>query len=208
MQTQRVYHIMLAMDIKTMKNLPNYLTMARIAMIPVLVLVYPIDSFSAKVASAGLFLLASVTDYYDGYLARKYDLGTTLGEILDPIADKLLVCCCLILLAAEGVVAPWIVCLILSREFYISALRNYAAKKNWSLKVSQSGKVKTFFQDGAIMCLLINEKFLDINWPEVGMIGLWASIFFSLYSAYYYSQQFRISWREHETAEISEKVKT
>ena len=92
-----------------MKNLPNYLTLCRIAMIPVLVLIYPIDSFTAKVTSAFLFLIASITDYLDGYLARKYNLGTTLGEILDPIADKLLVCCCFVLLAAEGVVAAWIV---------------------------------------------------------------------------------------------------
>ena len=184
--------------IKDMKNLPNYLTMARIAIIPVLVYFYQYESLTYKAFCAFLFLSASITDYYDGYLARKYDLGTKLGEILDPIADKLLVCCCLVLLTYSKVVAPWIVCIILSREFYINALRNYAAKKDWSLQVSQSGKVKTFFQDAAIFCLLINERFLDINWPTIGTIGLWTSVVFSLYSAYFYTIKFKEQWEKSQ----------
>ena len=141
-------------------SVPNILTIMRIALIPVLVAVFYLPVEWRYIAAAGIFALASTTDWLDGYLARKLNETTPFGAFLDPVADKLLVATALVLLVevqASAVLAiPAVV--IVGREIVVSALREWMAEYSArrSVAVSVVGKVKTVFQMVAIICLLIN----------------------------------------------------
>ncbi|WP_217585545.1 CDP-diacylglycerol--glycerol-3-phosphate 3-phosphatidyltransferase [Lentibacillus saliphilus] len=149
-------------------NLPNKLTLSRIILIPIFIVLYsvpfgwgeweigdtvlPIAHFSA----AMLFILASTTDWIDGYYARKYNLVTNLGKFLDPLADKLLVSAALILLVESGLAPAWVVIVILSREFAVTGLRLVAAGEGIVLAASSMGKIKTVTQIVATSALLLH----------------------------------------------------
>ena len=128
------------------RHLPNFLTMGRLILVPpiVILLFFP-GRFPSAIAGL-LFLVASITDYFDGFIARRFKLESSFGRFLDPIADKVLVCAALIMLISLDRVSAWIVMLIITREIAVSALR--AISKTWdtSLKVSPVGKLKTVFQ--------------------------------------------------------------
>ncbi len=173
-----------------LKQVPNQLTFGRMATIPVLLLLYPLDFFVIKVICAIIFLLAAITDALDGYIARKYDSESTLGAFLDPIADKMLVGACLILLAGSGAAPVFLAGLLLCREMAISGLRLVALQQGVTISVIGYGKWKTIFQDAAIFCLLINEPLWGLPFRPVGMIALWVALGLSLYSAYLYVKTF------------------
>ncbi|MGK0224958.1 MAG: CDP-diacylglycerol--glycerol-3-phosphate 3-phosphatidyltransferase [Limisphaerales bacterium] len=154
-------------------NLPNIITLARILLIPVFVLLYVLPWEWSYIAAAVLFGLASLTDWLDGYLARKMDQTTPFGAFLDPVADKLIVVSALIILMAHHsnvwLTLPGII--IVAREIMISALREWMAEMNASLKVAVSflGKVKTVLQMIAIAILLAippgeNEQFVIVGY--------------------------------------------
>lgn len=158
-------------------NLPNKLTILRIIMIPVFVAVFYINFPFHYVVSACVFALASLTDFLDGKIARKYNLVTNLGKFLDPIADKVLVATALIvMLATNGVeILPWYmaiaVSIILARELIVSGFRMVAASKNLVLAADKSGKIKTFCQDIAILILIIGAEFGSL-YSVLNIIGL------------------------------------
>ena len=138
-------------------NLPNKLTLLRIFMIPVFVALFYITAIPCNfILSAVVFALAAVTDFLDGYIARKYNLVTDFGKFLDPIADKVLVSTALIVLIG---ILPWysaiMVATILARELIISGFRLVAAGKGLVIAADKSGKIKTFFTDITIVVLLI-----------------------------------------------------
>lgn len=176
-----------------LKNLPNKLTLARVLIIPLMCVLYPWDAEFLNYFCAFLFALGAITDFLDGYIARKMDNVTKLGAIFDPISDKLLVAAALVLLTGAGVLSSWITVLILSRELAVSGLRLAAAEQGLSIQVSSFGKIKTAFQDVAIVLLLSQ----NISYSQVGMITLWVSILFSYYSAYQYGSKFWEESREH-----------
>lgn len=136
-------------------NLPNKLTMFRVILIPffVVFMLVPVTSFDKWIA-LGIFIVASLTDWLDGYLARKYHLVTNFGKFMDPLADKLLVCSALICLIELDRIPSWMVILIIAREFVISGFRQVAADNGVVIAASYWGKFKTTFQMIAV-CLMI-----------------------------------------------------
>lgn len=140
-------------------NVPNRLTILRVIMIPLFVvaMLWETLPYSDYIAG-GLFIAACITDFFDGYLARKYNQVTTFGKFMDPLADKLLVCAALICFLAEAnsEMPAWVVIIIISREFIISGFRLVAAEKNVTIAASYWGKVKTCAQMAMSILLIFN----------------------------------------------------
>ena len=136
-------------------NLPNSLTILRVIMIPLFVVAMLTDSYYSDFIAGGIFIAACITDFLDGYIARKYNLITTFGKFMDPLADKLLVCAALIcfLVQENSEMPAWVVIVIISREFIISGFRLVAAEKGVTIAASWWGKFKTLFQ--MVMSLLL-----------------------------------------------------
>jgi CDP-diacylglycerol--glycerol-3-phosphate 3-phosphatidyltransferase len=180
-------------------NIPNLLTLLRIIVIPflfILFLYFPTKIFS--LLASILFAAASLTDFLDGYIARRWKLETSLGKFLDPLADKLLVSVALIMLIPLGRVPPWIVAVIIGREILVTGLRVVAVTEGMVIASSMMGKYKTAFQIVAVICLLIHYEYhlpLDspailINFHQVGIILLWIALIFTLWSGIDYVIKF------------------
>lgn len=138
-------------------NLPNKLTMLRMLFVIVFVvfMCLPTKFVWAKYVSLGAFVVASITDFLDGYISRKKNLVTKFGKIMDPLADKMLVASGFILLATAGVIPAWMAVIIVLRDFFVTGLRNFGADNNKDLAASLTGKVKTVFQLLAIILALV-----------------------------------------------------
>ena len=171
-------------------NLSNILTLIRIIVIPVIVLcIYLKDPFFGWTAFV-LFCLASITDYFDGYLARIRNEITNFGTFLDPIADKLLVAAVILILTSKGVIADWETIpalIILLREITVSGLREYLAGIKISVPVSRIAKLKTLIQLFALALLILSESLINI-FPIIylGKFFLWIAGLLTLYTAYDY----------------------
>ncbi len=182
-------------------GLPNWLTLARIAIIPILLILYPFNFFTLNVVCALLFGVAAITDFLDGFLARRFGTVSKFGAILDPIADKLLVVTGLILLVDSQAIPSFIAGVLILREVAISGLRLVALEQNISLNVNTFGKIKTACQTISIFCLMITKPIFGLDFHLVGMIILWMAVLFSLYSAYLYIQKF---WHEAKLLESAQ----
>lgn len=166
-------------------NLPNALAFLRVLMAPLMYLflvnrglfenihVSWLDYFAALI-----FVLASATDFFDGYIARQWDQKTTLGAVLDPLADKMLTLAAFLGLLMIGRANPWAIYLIMTREFFITGLRVMAVSEGKNIEATMAGKVKTVFQMIAI-------GFLMMNWPLANAL-LWFAVFLTLYSGFEY----------------------
>ena len=166
--------------------LPNILTLFRIISAPILVVILMSTEFKMVLAGLAIFIISSLTDFLDGYLARSFNQSSKLGKILDPIADKLLVTCALLSLVSNNIIQETNILaatLIIIREIFISGLREYA--RGNSLTVSFLAKVKTFTQFIAII-LLIPSGILELNFQFIGLTFLWVSAILSLFTAYQY----------------------
>jgi cardiolipin synthase (CMP-forming) len=184
--------------VKRTYNIPNMLTYGRIVAVPLVVLCFFLEgklqsSDSARWAALAIFTLASITDYFDGYLARAWQQTSTIGRMLDPIADKLLVASCLLLLAAdtETTIAGWSLwaaIIILCREILVSGLREYLAELKVSVPVTRLAKWKTALQMIAIGFLLAGpagDKILP-HTTQIGIALLWIAAIITLYTGYDY----------------------
>ena len=176
-------------------KIPNILTIGRIIIVPIFVLTFFIPGFFGDLIPFFLFILASFTDYLDGLLARLFKEEFRLGELLDPIADKIIVAAALILLVMNGTIKNYEVIaaiIILTREILISGLREFLAKTSVSIQVTSLSKLKTFLQMLSIAILLTGESgnklinFQDYNAQTIGIILLWLSAFLTLYTGYDY----------------------
>lgn len=138
-------------------NIPNKICLVRIALVPVFAVLLMVPAFGAigYWAATVIFIVASCTDWIDGYIARKYNLVTDLGKFLDPLADKLLVCTALICLTELGLAPFWFAAIVVARELIVSGLRAVAAKDQIVIAASYWGKVKTVFQIIAIVAVLL-----------------------------------------------------
>jgi len=146
-------------------NMANKITIIRILLIPVLIVFLTIDIPYHMEIALFVFVIASLTDKLDGYIARKYNLITDLGKFLDPLADKLLVSAALLMFIQLGKIDAWIVFIVLAREFAVTGLRAVAANKNIVIAASQLGKIKTTIQIITIIIILLN------NFP-FNLVGL------------------------------------
>ena len=176
-------------------KIPNILTIGRIIIVPFFVVSFFLPGFYGEIIPFLLFILASFTDFLDGVLARLYKEESKLGELLDPIADKIIVSAALILLVMNGTIQNYEVIaaiIILSREFLISGLREFLSDVQVKIPVSSLAKGKTFIQMFSIAILLTGEtgnkiiNFEDYNAQTVGIILLWLSAFLTLYTGYDY----------------------
>ena len=178
-----------------LKKIPNILTIGRIIIVPFFVLAFYLPGFYGDLTACVLFVIASFTDFLDGMLARMMSEESKLGELLDPIADKIIVATALILLVMSGTIKHYEVIaaiIILTREILISGLREFLARGQIKLPVTNLAKLKTFLHMVAIALLLTGEtgnKILnlqDYNAQTIGIILLWLSAFLTLYTGYEY----------------------
>jgi len=178
-----------------LRKIPNILTIGRIIIVPFFVLAFYLPGFYGDLTAFALFVIASFTDFLDGMLARMMGEESKLGELLDPIADKIIVATALILLVMSGTIRHYEVIaaiIILTREILISGLREFLAKGQIKLPVTNLAKLKTFLQMLAIALLLTGEtgnkilNFQDYNAQTIGIILLWLSAFLTLYTGYEY----------------------
>jgi CDP-diacylglycerol--glycerol-3-phosphate 3-phosphatidyltransferase/cardiolipin synthase len=176
-------------------KIPNILTIGRIIIVPFFVISFFLPGFYGEIIPFLLFILASFTDFLDGLLARLYKEESKLGELLDPIADKIIVSTALILLVMNETIQNYEVVaaiIILTREILISGLREFLADIRIKMPVSNLAKVKTFIQMFSIAILLTGEtgnkiiNFEDYNAQTIGIVLLWLSAFLTLYTAYDY----------------------
>lgn len=168
-------------------NLPMALTYSRAAAAPLILGVLMSGWAWAGWAAAILFILASLTDWFDGMLARKYGVESNMGRFMDPIADKILVLGAIVMLLAMGRVDPMMVFLMLARDIFIGGIRAVAASNNQIIAAKPFGKWKTAFQMVAVPCLLIYEPILRIPLGDAGYYMLWVSVGLSLISGAEYT---------------------
>lgn len=179
-------------------QLPNQLTLARIAAIPVLLALYPIGWQPIKVICAFIFAIAALTDILDGYLARRNSQVTPMGALLDPLADKLLTTAALILIVNEDTLWTWMAGVLVCRDIGITSLRMVAQEQGITISVSGYGKLKSIFQDIMIFCLMVNDSLLDIPLKAIGWGCAWVALALSVYSAYLYVLEF---WEKTKPSE-------
>ena len=181
-----------------LRKIPNILTIGRIIIVPFFVLAFYLPGFYGDLTALILFIVASFTDFLDGMLARMLGEESKLGELLDPIADKIIVATALILLVMDGTIRHYEVIaaiIILTREILISGLREFLAKGQIKLPVSNLAKLKTVLQMTSIALLLSGEtgnkimNFQDYNAQTIGIILLWLSAFLTLFTGYDYMRK-------------------
>ena len=194
-------------------NIPTYLTLIRILMVPILVVVLLTRVSNHEIIGVSVFWIASLTDWLDGYLARRWKQVTVLGKLLDPLADKLLVAGALISLVELDLAPAWMTFIILGREFAITGLRGIASEEGITIPAGSVGKWKLGAQVAAISCLILGPKldawlylwtkreifnfFIQLNRPYsffwgMGVLLLWVAVILALWSAAVY---FRDFWR-------------
>ena len=176
-------------------KIPNILTIGRIIIVPIFIFTFFLPGLFGDLIPFFLFILASFTDYLDGLLARLFKEESNLGELLDPIADKILVSTALLLLIMNGTIKNLEVIaaiIIITREIIISGLREFLAKGSISMPVTSLSKLKAFIQMFAISVLLTGDignkiiNFQDYNAQTIGIILLWLSAAITLYTGYGY----------------------
>ncbi|MDT8420808.1 MAG: CDP-diacylglycerol--glycerol-3-phosphate 3-phosphatidyltransferase [Desulfuromonadales bacterium] len=191
---------------RQLMNIPNILTMARIAAVPVVLVLLLFESRANSFWAAIVFSLAAITDWLDGYLARKWEVVTVLGKFLDPLADKLIVMVALVMLIPLDRVPAWAVFIILAREMLVTGLRSIASSEGIVIAASPLGKYKTIFQMIAIIGLLLHYRyywFFGLEWEilnpsmhNVGIVFFYVAFLLTVWSgADYLFKFFRVLTR-------------
>jgi len=169
-------------------NLPNILTSIRILLVPLLVVVLLTEFEGKELVGLAVFLLAALTDFLDGFIARRRGLVTRLGKLLDPAADKILTSAAFISLVEMGSAPAWIVVVIVAREFAVSTLRTVSASQQVVIAASWSGKVKTVSQVIAISLLILRQILGEFQ--HLAVVALWAALILSVYSGIDYGVRY------------------
>ena len=171
-------------------NLPNAITLCRLCIIPVLffLLLSPDQTWSLVIAA--LFILASFTDLLDGYVARRYEIVTTMGKFLDPIADKLVINTAMVLMIPIGRIPAWVVAIIIIRDFFVDGIRTIATSEGIVIQASWLGKQKTLCQVFAVSALMIHYPFLGADAHTVGTVLMFLALVLSIHSGLDYFLKF------------------
>lgn len=170
---------------------PNFLTSFRIFSAPLIVILLVFPNKVTTLLAASLFSLAAISDYFDGYFARKSGLVSNFGKVMDPVADKLIVSSSFIMLCSLGWIPAWIICIIIGRELAITGLRSVIAETGEDISASWLGKYKTGFQIAAIIPLLIHFPYFGVNFHAIGMFFLWGALVFTIWSGTDYFLKFK-----------------
>lgn len=188
-------------------HLPNILTCFRILLVPILVVVLLTKFEGKEMVGLGLFLLAALTDFLDGYLARRWGRVTRLGMLLDPAADKILTSAAFISMVELELAPAWMVVAIVGREFAVSTLRSVAASENIVIAASWSGKVKTTAQIIAIALLIIKDYLGPLE--QLGVIALWVALVATVYSGFEYGWKYaKLVRRKLANGELGRELST
>ena len=163
-------------------NLPNKLTVARVCMVPSFMVALMLNTEVSRVVATVIFALASFTDMLDGKIARKYNLITNFGKLMDPLADKILTAAAMVCLVELGDLAAWIVVIILFREYAITGLRSVAASENIVVAANIWGKVKTVCQMIALMLLMLKPQIVALCGVNLGLILMYVALLLTVYS--------------------------
>jgi len=176
---------------ENLKSTANYLTLSRIIMIPLIVFFLFFEGKWAAFIAAFIFSVASITDWVDGYIARKQQTVSSLGKFLDPLADKLLVMSTMVMLIPLERIPAWMVVIIMGREISITGLRGIASSEGVVIAASKLGKYKTGFQIASLIGLLLHYEYYGLNFHFLGMILLWIALVLTLWSGYDYIFKFK-----------------
>ncbi len=177
-------------------DIPNLITLARIALIPLILIFVDNYSYRLSALAAVIFAFAAATDALDGYLARRLNLVTVVGKFLDPLADKLIVLSTLVMLVAKGRAPAWLVIALMARELAITGLRAIASQEGFVIAAGAGGKTKTALQLTGIIFLLFHFSYpilffdYDVNFHSVGLVLLYLSLVMSILSAVEYFRFF------------------
>ena len=163
-------------------NLPNKLTIARMAMVPLFMVALLINTPESRILSVVIFALASLTDMLDGQIARKYNMVTNFGKLMDPLADKVLTAAAMICLVELGDLAAWIAVAIIFREYLITGLRSVAASENIVVAANIWGKVKTVCQMIALMLLMVKPQVVVLCGIDLGLWLMYVAVALTIYS--------------------------
>ncbi len=177
--------------IKAVLKNPNSFTMFRVIVAPFIVLLMTNPNRLTSLISSILFGLAAISDYFDGYLARRYGMVSNLGKIMDPVADKMVVSFVLIILSSLKWIPVWIACVIVGRELAVTGLRNVIAQNKLDISASKLGKYKTGFQIASLIPLLIHFPLFGLDFHAIGMAIMWLALFFTILSGIDYFIKFR-----------------
>ncbi len=186
---------------------PNLLTLIRIATVPILVALLTFPRPAPSAGAAAVFLVATITDFLDGYIARNYDSGSTAGKFLDPLADKLVVTAALIMLAGMPRmprIPAWMVVVLVSREILVTGLRAVVAAEGRIIGAEELGKYKMVLQAMAVQGLLIHYTYFSIDFFAAGLFILWLALILSVWSGVDY---FFIAYRLLAASERTQPIK-
>jgi CDP-diacylglycerol--glycerol-3-phosphate 3-phosphatidyltransferase len=199
-------------------NLPNYITLTRILSIPLLIWILCSNRFSSangerELLACFVFIAASLTDAIDGYLARRRAQVTTIGMLLDPVADKLLIAAAFVTLVQFNprIVPAWMVVIIVGREFLVSGLRSIAASEGFTIQASDLGKLKMFVQIFTVVAAIIDHHWAYLPWyflslpvHPIALVSIWVMVVLSLWSGTDYFVAF---WKQIDRASVRRRRK-
>lgn len=189
----------IAPEKKDIFNLPNTISMLRIGVIPILFLLLLSPGPVMSLVIAILFIVAALTDLLDGYVARRYQIVTTMGKFLDPIADKLIVNTAMIMMIPTGRIPAWIVAVIIIRDFTVDGIRSIASSEGMIIQASPLGKRKTLCQVFAVSALMIHYPFIGADAHVVGMVILYVALVLTVVSGIdYFVKFYRWSMKERQ----------
>lgn len=200
-----------------MLNLPNALSLTRIFLTPLLVVILLTRVEGKEIYGAMIFVVAALTDFFDGYFARRRNQVTAVGKLLDPVADKLLVTSAFISLVELRLAPAWMVVIIVGREFAVSGIRSIAASQGYLMPANWLGKSKTVVQVFTIVVLIVADTYIE-PWLLFGRFLLWMTVLLCLVSASSYlftflrlgNQRVRADWKEeeqkHDEKQAREKI--
>ena len=163
-------------------NLPNKLTIARMCMVPLFMIALMINTPASRIIATVIFALASLTDMLDGQIARKHNMVTNFGKLMDPLAEKVLTAAAMICLVELGDLAAWIAVVIIFREYLITGLRSVAANENIVVAANIWGKVKTVCQMIALMLLMLKPQIVALCGIDIGLWVMYVAVALTIYS--------------------------
>jgi len=182
-------YIMSLIEMFKLKNIPNFLTLIRILLIPVIILFMEIDEELYRWLSLWLYFVACISDFFDGYLARKFEIESNFGRFLDPIADKILIVSIIFILIAQSKINGLFVyaaLIIVIREILVSGLRDFFSHSSENLVVTNLSKWKTLIQMFSLGFLIVSDNFETILILYTGLVGLTVSSIITIHTGYYY----------------------
>lgn len=189
------------MSFRDQMNTANKITLARIAMVPVFIVLLYYDRYWTNIIATVIYTFTALTDLLDGHIARKHNMVTDLGKILDPVADKILVTAALVMLVEMGRLEAVVVIILIGRDLLIGALRNLAASKGTVIAAGRGGKIKTVFQMIGVGMIIWKNELLGLDVLLIGKVIVYASVILSLHSGWVYYKNYDESEEQADTAE-------